>query len=242
MGFFSSLFGRSGDDYGLGETEEESAGALPELYNGMTLDLETNEGQHILTGRLSGYTAGDTTVTLERLPGGLSLQVREVGSSATIRGVSESMAQFFLKGVVQESTRLVCRLKDVKVKAMPELRRDLRLQMGIPVAMYYWTDETFSHPEECTLVDISTGGACIESEYLHAEDEVLRLKVKLLDYAPMEFVGEIIRVTEYQPGKFRYGFLFAQLNERELTELTRTLYNIQIGNRSTHMRSEEGHW
>lgn len=71
---------------------------------------------------------------------------------------------------------------------------------------------------------------------------MLRLKVKLMDYASMSFVGEIIRVTEYQPGKFRYGFLFAQLSERELTELTRTLYNIQVGNRSTWMRSTEGHW
>ena len=77
---------------------------------------------------------------------------------------------------------------------------------------------------------------------LHAEDEVLRLRVKLLDYAPMEFLGEVIRVNEYQPGKFRYGFLFAQLKESELTELTRTLYNLQVGNRQTWVRSEEGHW
>ena len=125
---------------------------------------------------------------------------------------------------------------------MPEHSHDFRLQMGVPAAMHYPSDETFSNPEECLLVDISTGGACIESEYIHAEDEVLRLRVKLLDYAPMEFIGEITRVVEYQPGKFRYGFLFAQLNERELTELTRTLYNIQVGNRSTWMRSDAGHW
>lgn len=242
MGFFASLFGRSDDDVQLVNTEEEAAGTFPELYNGMTLDLETNEGQPILTGRLSGYSSGDTAMTLERLPGGLSFQVREIGTSVTVRGVSESMTQFFLKGTVQESSRLLCRLKDVKVKAIPEHRNNFRLQMGVPVTMYYPSDAAYSHPEECTLVDISTGGACIESEYLHAEDEVLRLKVKLLDYAGMEFIGEIIRVTEYQPGKFRYGFLFAQLKERELTELTRTLYNIQVGNRSTHMRSENGHW
>lgn len=241
MGFFSSLFGRSDDGQPV-DFENEAAGTFPELYNGMTLDLETNEGQHILTGRLSGYNAGDGTLTLERLPGGLSFATREIGTSVTVRGVSESMTQFFLKGTVQESSRLLCRLKDVKVKAIPENRHDFRLQMGVPVTMYNLADETFSNPEECTLVDISTGGACVESEYLHAEDEVLRMKVKLLDYAPMEFVGEIIRVTEYQPGKFRYGFLFAQLKERELTELTRTLYNIQIGNRSTWVRSEEGHW
>lgn len=241
MGFFSSLFGRS--DGGQAENyENEEQGTFPELYNGMTLDLETPEGQRILTGRLSGYTAGDSTLTLERLPGGLSLAVRDIGTAVTVRGVSESMSQFFLKGIVQESTRVVCRLKDVKVKPIPEQRHNFRLQLGIPVTMYYQSDVNLSHPEECTLVDISTGGACVESEYLHAEDEVLRLRVKLLDYAPMEFLGEIIRVTEFEPGRFRYGFLFAQLKDRELTELTRTLYNIQVGNRSTHMRTEEGHW
>ena len=72
---------------------------------------------------------------------------------------------------------------------------------------------------------------------------MLRLWIKLRDYAPMEFMGEIIRVVEYQPGKFRYGFLFAQLKESELTELTRTLYNLQVGNVGPRRRSEDtGHW
>lgn len=241
MSFFASLFGRSEDDQPAVPAVEAS-GPLPDLYNGMTLDLETPEGQYILTGRLSGYSQGDTTLTLERQPGALSLAVREMGTSVVVRGVSESLTQFFLRGTIQESTRLVCRVKDAKVKVISEHRHDFRLQMGVPVALYQRSDESMSNPEECTLVDISAGGACIESEYLHAQDEVLRLKVKLMDYASMNFVGEIIRVTEYQPGKFRYGFLFAQLNERELTELTRTLYNIQVGNRATWMRTESGHW
>ena len=241
MGFWSSIIWREVDDEPV-STSREAVNELPELYNGLTLDLETTDGVHILTGRLTGYAPDDTALSLERLPGGLSFSVRDVGTSVLVRGVTESMTQFFLKGTIQESSRLICRLKDVKVKSITEMRHDFRLRMGIPVTMFYQTDTTYSHPEECTLVDISTGGACIESEYLHAEDEVLRLKVKLMDYAPMEFIGEIIRVVEYQPGKFRYGFLFAQLKEGELTELTRTLYNIQVGNRSTRVRSEEGHW
>ena len=238
MSFFSSLFGRSEDDQPAAPVVEAS-GPLPDLYNGMTLDLETTEGEYILTGRLSGYSPGDTSLTLERQPGALSLATREMGTSVVIRGVSESMTQFFLRGTIQESNRLVCRVKDAKVKTISEHRHDFRLQMGIPVALYQRSDTGLSNPEECTLVDISTG---IESEYLHAQDEVLRLKVKLMDYAAMDFVGEIIWVVEYQPGKFRYGFLFAQLAERELTELTRTLYNIQVGNRTTWMRTESGHW
>ena len=231
MGFLSSLFGRSAET-AVNNKAAEQTGPLPELYNGMTLDLETPDGQRVLTGRLAGYNAGDTTLTVERQPGALSLALREPGASLVIRGVDEGMTQFFLKGT----------LKDVKVKVISEHRTNFRLQMGIPAALHYESDVTFSNPEVCTLVDISTGGACLESEYLHAEDEVLRLKIKLLDYTPMDFLGEIIRVVEYQPGKFRYGFLFAQLAERELTELTRTLYNIQVGNRTTWMRTESGHW
>ena len=170
--------------------------------------------------------------------------MQELGASVVVQGISETMTQFYLRGTVQESTRVVCRLKDVKAKAITEQRHDFRLLLGVPVTMYQSADESRSNPEECVLVDIGAGGACIESEYLHAQEEVLRLKVKLMDYAPMEFLGEVIRVSEFQPGKFRYGFLFAQLKERELTELTRTLYNIQVGNRSTWMRSGAGpgHW
>lgn len=238
MGFFSSLFGRS-DDYDEEELNEET-GELPKLHSGMTLDVETPDGEPVLTGRLTEF--GPSSLTLERLPGGLSLSVREMGTSVVVRGLDEGMTPFYLRGTVQESTRLVCRLKDVKVKPIPEHRQDFRLRMRVPVTMCYPKDTGFTHPEECALVDISSGGACIESEYLHAVDEVLRLRVKLEDYAPMEFVGEIIRVEEYQPGKFRYGFLFAQLKEKELTELTRTLYNLQAGNRSVWVRSSEGHW
>lgn len=241
MGIFSSLFGRSADDEDEIQTERPST-PLPELYNGMTLDVETPDGKHILTGRLSGYTYRDTTLTIERLPGALSLETREVGSELVIRGVNEGMTQFFLEGTVQESTRLMCRLKDVTVKEISEHRSNFRLQVGIPASLHYQFDAAFANPEPCTLVDISTGGACVESEFLHAEDEVLKLRLKLMDYAPMEFLGEIIRVVEYEPGKFRYGFLFAQLKDNELTDLTRTLYNLQVGNRSTWMRSEEGHW
>lgn len=243
MSFFSSLFRHSEEEENQTEAPApEPSGTLPDLYNGMALDLETPEGQYILTGRLSGYGQGDTTLTLERQTGALSLPVRDVGTTVVIRGISEAMSQFFLRGTIQESNRLMCRVKDAKVKAVTEHRQDFRLQLHMPVELYQRNDDGRDNPEECTLVDISSGGACIESEYLHAQDEVLRLRVKLMDYAPMEFIGEIIRVVEYQPGKFRYGFLFAQLGQRELTELTRTLYNIQVGNRSTWMRSESGHW
>lgn len=239
MGFLSNLLGRS-DGYEY-ETED-GAEELPELHSGLTMSVESADGVELFRGRLTGYVEGDTEMTLERLPGALSFKVLDLGTSVLIRGCDEQLQQFILKGTVRESTRLVCRFKDVKVKPIQETRENFRLSLHTPAELYYMSDDKRSNPENCTLVDISTGGACLESEYLHAEDEVLRLKVKLEDYVPMEFVGEIIRVVEYGPGRFRYGFLFAQLKEAERVDLTRTLYNLQVGNRRPWMRTEEGYW
>ncbi len=92
------------------------------------------------------------------------------------------------------------------------------------------------------LIDISTGGACVESEYVHPEDEVVFLRFKLDDYPTMTFKGQIIRGSEHKDDRFRYGVLFAQLTRDELTNLTRTLYNIQTGNRQIWDRNEIGTW
>ena len=240
MGLFSNRRGRSYDyEY---EAPDDGSENLPGLYNGMALSVESTEGGELFSGQLTGYAVGDAAVTLERLPGGLSFKILEIGATVQLRGCDEMMQQFILKGTVQESTRLVCRFKDVKLKPIQEARENFRLMIRSPAELYYMTDDSHSNPEDCTLVDISVGGACLESEYIHAEDEVLRLKVKLEDYVPMEFVGEIIRVVEYEPRRFRYGFLFAQLSETARAELTRTLYNLQIGNRDTWMRTGPGHW
>ena len=240
MGLFSNLRGRS-NNYEYGE-ENDANDALPDLHNGMTVSVESAEGAELFRGRITGYTKRDTVMTLERLPMALSFRILDLGADLLLRVCDEDMQQFIMKGTVQESTRLICRFKDIKVKPINETRDSFRLPMRTSAELFYMTDDSRSNPERCSLIDISTGGACIESEYLHAEDEVLRLKVKLEDYLPMEFVGEIIRVVEYRPGKFRYGFLFAQLRESERTDLTRTLYNLQVGNRKPWMRTEEGYW
>ena len=240
MGIFSNLMGRSNNyDY---EADGGANDALPDLHNGMTVSVESSDGAEMFRGRISGYARRDTILTLERLPMALSFRILELGSDMLLRVCDEEMQQFILKGVVQESSRLVCRFKDVRLKPIQETRESFRLPMRTEAELFYMSDDKLSNPEDCVLVDISTGGACLESEYLHAEDEVLRLRVKLEDYVPMEFVGEIIRVVEYRPGKFRYGFLFAQLRESERTDLTRTLYNLQVGNRKPWMRTEEGYW
>lgn len=253
MGFLSSLFKNSGrsneddDEEEEEEIEEEStednhaASGFPTLNEGMSLNVTLQNGQPLLSGQLASFT--QSTMTLERTPGQFSFATCNIGSTVYIKGINQDSVPVDLKGIVEDSSRIQLRLKNVKVVPRDEQRSNFRLPLDTAVTLYYQEDERMQNPEQCKLVNLSTGGACIQSEYIHCEGEVLRLKFQIEDYAPMTFLGEIIRVEEPSHGVFRYGFLFAKLNDNENMALTRMLFNIQVGNKHTHRRDDViGHW
>lgn len=248
MSIFSSLFSRGTEDDYDEEIEQysdeksgQSGSALTgELYKGMRLEVTDADGASLVVGQITALTS--STLTLERLPGGLAFKMCSLEAAVRASGYDKKMMPVSLRAAVQESTRTVLKLKNVQVETHAENRGVFRLPISVPVSLYRMEDEHFKNPEECMLVDISTGGVCVQSEYVHDEDEVLRIRVKLDEYTPLSFVGQIVRCVEHTPGKFRYGFLFAQLTEDEITSLNRILFNLQTGNKRTHMRTEEGHW
>ena len=226
MGLFSSL--RTERQPVLPEQTEKLE--LPSLSRGMVIHVTLPSGDDLLTGKLISLSS--TSLTLERLPHALSFKVCNKGERVFIRGCNQQLVPFIIQGTVEESTRTVFKLKDLKSVPLNEHRDNFRLTLNSPATLHYLTDNRFQNPESCILMDISVGGARIQSEFLHAEGEALHLRVKLEDYAAMEFLGEIIRVQEISTGLFQYGFLFAQLTEDEITSLAKTIYNIQVGNRS----------
>ena len=220
---------------------EETNPGLPEMCREMPIEIVEKSGRVLNTGLITEH--GGTELTMGRHPGGLSFKVCEPGSTVFVRGCDNKMNQFYLRATVEESSRIQMRLKDLEPEVHENHRDTFRLAVNnVPISIYYMNDERFERPEECRLVDISTGGCCFTSEYLHGEGEVLRLKIKLEDYVAMDFIGEIIRVVECGPNEFRCGVLFAQLKRDEINSLTKVLFNMQLGNRREHSRSEEGHW
>lgn len=248
MGIFSFFSRDDEEDEDLWETEPQpkqtpsSPEAAPtgELYEGMHLDVMTREGEPLLSGRVTEFSSD--SLTLGRLPGELSFKISPVGAAVSLSGYDRRLIPLCLSGVVQESGRTVLRLKSLKIEHHVEHRDNFRLPFTTPVSLYRSDDERQRNPEECTLVNISTGGCCVQSEYVHMEDEVVRIRVKLEDYAPLNFLGQVVRCVEHAPGVFWYGILFAQLTEQEITALNKTLYNLQMGIKQTHVRGEEGHW
>ena len=249
MGIFS-FFSRDDEDDEelLWETEQQprqapsSPEAAPtgELYEGMHLDVMTREGDPLLSGRVTEFSPD--SLTLGRLPGELSFKTATLGTTVSLSGYDKKLIPICLSATVQESARTSFKLKNLKVESHAENRDTFRLPFAAPVSLYHKEDTHFKNPEECKLVNISTGGCCVQSEYIHMEDEVLRIRVKLEEYAPLNFLGQIVRCVEHAPGQFWYGILFAQLTEQEITALNKTLYNLQMGIKETRVRSEEDRW
>jgi len=244
MGIFS-FFSRDKDYEDIELTaepkeEQPPAPELPGLFRGMSIEVLDEQKKTLNNGLISAASSMD--ITLGRLPGGLSFKICEPGTPVFIRGCDDKMMQFFLRAKVAESTRVLMRLTDLEEEVHENHRSSFRLKVDAPISIYYYNDERCERPERCTLLDISTGGCCFMSQYLHGEGEVLRLKIKLEDYVAMDFVGEVIRVDECAPNQFRCGVLFAQLKQEEINALTKTLFNMQLGLRREHSRSEDGHW
>ena len=227
MSFLKNLFSHKGQE---DASQSLALEEFPELYEGMALDIVSSDGKLLFTARLTAFSQDGHT--LERMPGCLAFTICPVGSAVSIRGYNRRFNSFNLSATVQESSRIIFRVSNLTAQRVTNQRLTFRLPMNIPASLYRQDDERFSRPEKCTLVDLSTSGACVESEYIHPEDEVLRVRFKLKDYPTMTFLGQIVRGGEFNDsGMYRYGILFAQLSEDELTSLTRTLYNLQTDSR-----------
>ena len=206
----------------------------------MRMYVTDKEVLPLLSGKVSEKSPDSLSLT--RLPGELSFKIVTIGATVNINGFDKKLIPISLSGTVQESSRTIFKLKNLKVESHAENRDNFRLPYTAPVSLFRKEDDHFRHPEECTLINISTGGCCVQSEYAHIEDEVLRIRVKLDDYAPQNFLGQIVRCSEHAPGQFWYGILFAQLTEQETAALNKTLYNLQMGIKDTLMRDETGYW
>lgn len=221
------------------QVKKKTKAELPDLRREMSVEILGEDGQVMFSGVITECSRRE--ITIGRRPGGLSFKPCEIGSGVVIQGRDSKMAQFYLRAVVAESSRIHIRLKDLVQEVRDDLRDTFRLAVNTPITIFYYDDEYGQLPMDCTLVDISTGGCCISSEQFYEDGQVLRIRIKLENYAPMDLVGEVIRVTERGPTDYSYGILFAQLDKREQDILTRTLLNMQVGDRVEHSRVN-GHW
>ena len=85
----------------------------------------------------------------------------------------------------------------------------------------------------CRLRNISVGGACIGSEYVHHKGDKFLLKVKLLEDRPASAMFcQVLRVIERGESNYEYGCQFLELTEEDEGKITQNIFAAQRKNRA----------
>lgn len=240
MGVLSSFFKTAPAAEQEQDKKTEKKPSMPPLSRKLSVSVFLKNGRHLFDGRIAEFS--EDALSIERLPGQLSLELCEQGDELRIRGLAANGKPYEVMGSVAMSSRILCKLENVTMVLHSENRSSFRLPLDCDISLYEESDLKLERAEICRLVNISVGGACFQSEYVHGTGEVFRMEVRIEKYAPMVFLGQIIRVDESIPGMFRYGFLFAQLGEQETEALNKILFNVQVGNRREWRRGDTGAW
>lgn len=92
---------------------------------------------------------------------------------------------------------------------------------------------SFSAGEQnCKMLNISVGGACILSEYKYHKGDKFLLNVKLLEDRPISVMFcEVLRVIEKEDAKYEYGCRFLELNEDDQDKITQNIFAAQLEGR-----------
>lgn len=236
---FSALFGRQDED-DEEEIQEEiqkedevrkaeeysGAATLPAFSQNVPVDVLTEDKQVLFSGRLAAFSR--TELNIKRIPGTINFPILEVGLRVLVRGYNVDLEPYNLKASVTESNMVECKLQELELIPYENHRGSFRQPLNVPAAFYAMEDTYLYMPQECRVLDISTGGARVASSYQYAVGDVLRLRTELMrDSGYMSFTSKVVRVTETAGGGYEYGVLFAQLKQRQIHDLMNDIQRVQ---------------
>lgn len=206
--------------------KEEISVLFPRINEGMPLELESENGEPLLSGRMTQFSK--EFLTLERIPGTLSFPLLEPGLSVTVRGYDCGMEPVNLTGSIAESTRVRCVIGEMALVSYQNHRKNFRQPIDVPANFYAPKDRHMARPQKCKVTDISAGGARVSSPFAYSVGEALRLRLELVKgEGYTSYWGEIVRAEKDGDGGYEYGFLFEQLDRRQIDALSRDIRTIQ---------------
>lgn len=208
------------------DLQESVQASHPAFDPEMPVDVMENYSTVLLSGKLAG--TGYESLTIERIAGKMSFTILKPGTSVLVRGYDSEMEPFTLRAVVTNSTLTECSVGRLEPLAHENNRKSVRYPLSPPASIYAIEDTAFHTPQECQLMNISTGGACIVSTYAYEMGQPLRLRVELIKGGGhTSYQSQVVRITPQEGGGFAYGLLFAQLDKRKMNELQRDIDTIQ---------------
>lgn len=136
-----------------------------------------------------------------------------------------------MEGFITPKPDNIWHVDELKIAEIVNDRAFFRLSTDIKATLTTFSGHGASE-QPCRLLNISIGGVCIGSEYVHHIDDRFLLNVKLLeDRAPSAMYCQILRITEKEQSKYEYGCKFLELTEADQDQIAQNIFTFQCKKR-----------
>lgn len=197
----------------------------PDTYSGMRVIVKALDGKMLFIAKLQNpqkttaelyqYSSTDKFQNVEIMPFPVKL-----------RGYSDvEKKAVFMDGNLFPLREHTWLLEDLVITRIENERAFPRFHTDI-AATVTAVDRKNEGENTCKILNISVGGACIESEYRYDIGDRFLLKARLLEDRPLSVMYcEVLRVVEKENAAagFEYGCRFLELTEADQKELSQTI-------------------
>ena len=226
MGLFG-LFGKSPKQREEEESQRRARQEDLEIYSGLRVEVTSDDGRMFLVARLTGLR-GDRAQLRPATEGSL-LTTLEEPVLVTLRGYSskENKAVIMKCTVRSGSGKNVWQAEHLSLIKRSNDRAFFR--MGTSLSGKLAPLGQLNTPvEECRMLNISVGGACISTGIRHNIGDKFLLWAKLTPGTePIQVICQIVRINERRYGSFEYGCRFLDLSEAEEERILQIIFDMQ---------------
>lgn len=136
-----------------------------------------------------------------------------------------------MEGDITPGEKHIWKVESFMVERIGNDRAFFRLETDLDAVLT--TFGGFSAGEQnCKMLNISVGGACILSENQYREGDKFLLNVRLLEDRPISVMFcEVLRIIEREDSKYEYGCRFLELNEEDQDKITQNIFAAQLEER-----------
>jgi hypothetical protein len=210
-----------------GEVQDGTEELAP--YSGMKVEVTTLGGDLLFVAKLHGLR-GDAAELHQYSETELSQESEPV--RVKIRGYNDHERKaVHMEGVISPLPKHIWQVEELTVIKTGNDRAFFRLSTDLDATVTMFSGLEIGE-KPCRLLNISVGGARIESEYRYHENDKFLLKVQLLEDRPESAIFcQVLRIIEGNGYKYQYGCQFIELTEEDQEKITQNIFAAQLAER-----------
>lgn len=203
-----------------------NAETMPEVYEGMRVEVSTINGSILFGGRMRGLRGEHATIYQYAQFGQIP---EEDKINVQIRGYNDhTRMAIHMEGAITPQPQHIWSVEELKIIRAGNERAFFRLETNQDAVMSVLARGFSVGEHPCKMLNISIGGVCVRTDLRQHEDDKFLLKVQLMEERDVSLMFcQVVRVTDNGDGTFSYGCRFLELTENDETRITQNIFAAQ---------------